>query len=375
MKKLKVLVIHTNLNPDQSKHSAVDAWRLVRPMRELQKHVDWQIDYRPTLVPEIQKYKDKTEFTAEEMEKAFKDVSSYDIVFSSYQANPTMYTLLKVAADKTGTQYIMDVDDDMFAINPDNPIWTKMTDEKIYYMQRMIADNSWISTTTEALADVFRKRRQGLSKHSVFVNPNFISNDYQHPGFDNGDKLVIGYFGGSAHYKDMHDSGVLPALRRIMHEHKNVYFKSVGMIIDDYLPKARMVVEDGKKGAGWLNEVYPSLNFDIALGPILDNIFNNGKSNIKWQEATRAGSCFVASNIGPYKTLLPGTALPCRNTEDDWYRVLNKAVTDAELRKKTVNEAQRVLESQYRLENHWERYKDMFETVYQTSNSPVLQAV
>lgn len=367
---MKILVIHSNFNPDQSKHSAVDEWRLVRPMKELSKHVDWQIDYRPTLIPGFDRYKDKQEFTQAEMENAFKDVSSYDIVFSSYQANPTMYSLLKVAADRTGTQYIMDVDDDMFAINPDNPIWTKMTDEKIYYMQCMIRDNSWISTTTPQLADVFTTRRVGHGSRTVFVNPNYISDDYQHPGFANGDKLVIGYFGGSAHYKDMHDSGVLPALRRVMHEHKNVYFRSVGMIIDDYLPKARCVVEDGKKGAGWLDEVYPSLNFDIALGPILDNIFNNGKSDIKWQESTRAGSLFVCSNIGPYKQLLPDTALKCRNTEDDWYRVLKTAVTDAALRRKTVAEAQRVLSSSYRLETNWQKYKLMFETVQQAANKP-----
>lgn len=367
---MRILVIHSNFHADQSKHSAVDDWRLVRPMKELQKHVDWQIDYRPSLIPQVEQYKDKTEFTQEEMERAFEDVSSYDIVFSSYQANPTMYTLLKVAADRTGTQYIMDVDDDMFAINPDNPVWTRMTDEKIYWMQCMIRDNSWISTTTEALAKVFRDRRKGLTKQSVFVNPNFITDDYKHPGFDNKGKLVIGYFGGSAHYKDVHDSGMLPALQRIMHEHKNVYFKSVGMIIDGYLPKARMEVVDGKKGSGWLGETYPSLNFDIALGPILDNIFNNGKSNIKWQESTRAGSVFVCSSIGPYRSLLPGTALKCSNTEEDWYRVLKKAVVDTGLRQKTASEARSVLENQYRLENNWKYWHDMFTTVHEAAKKP-----
>jgi hypothetical protein len=360
---MKILVIHTNLNPDQEKHSAVDAWRLVRPIRELRKHTDWQIDEQPTLIPDFAKYKDKSEFTNEEMEAAFKHVCSYDIVFSSYQANPTMFTLLQVARDKVGTQYIMDVDDDMFAINPDNPIWTKMTDEKVYFMQRMIATNAWISTTTEELAKRFRERRTG-TPNTVFVNPNFINEDYQHPSFNNGDKMVVGYFGGSTHYKDIHNTGFLPALERVMHEHKNVYFKSVGMIIDHYLPKARVIIDDGKKGDAWLKELYPSLNFDISVGPLLDNIFNRGKSDIKWQESTRMGSLFVCSDVGPYSNLDNRVALKTKNTEQDWYAALKKAVTAIEYRKQTVLMAQAVLKHENRLEDNWRYYKRMFETVY-----------
>lgn len=369
---MKILVVHTNLNPDDQKHSAVDAWRLVRPMRELRKHVDWQIDEQPTVIPNFAKYQDKKEFTAKEMEVAFKHICSYDIVFSSYQSNPTIYTLLKVAADKAGTQYIMDVDDDMFAINPDNPIWTKLTDERVYFMQRMVADNAWISTTTDELANRFRDRRL-QDRSSVFVNPNYISSDYQHPGFDNGDKLVIGYFGGSAHYKDVHDSGMIPALRQIMHEHKNVYFKSVGMILDDYLPRGRTTVQDGKKGNGWINEVYPSLNFDISVAPILDNIFNKGKSDIKWQEATRMGSQFVCSDIGPYSLLKDAVALKTNNTEADWYKALKQAVEDADKRKQMVAAAQTELERHYRLETNWQQYQRMFEIVHAHSLSKSLQ--
>lgn len=369
---MKILVIHSNFNPDQSKHSAVDEWRLTRPIRELRKHVDWQIDERPTVIPGIEKYKDKAEFTEAEMEKAFEDICGYDVVFSSYQANPTIYTLLKVANARAGVQYIMDVDDDMFAINPDNPIWTKMSDEKVYFMQRMIADNAWISTTNENLAQVFRDRRKGHHPRTVFINPNYISDDYQHPPFDNSPELVIGYFGGSTHYGDMHRTGVLEALEKIMHEHKNVRFKSVGMIIDEYLPKARMSVEDGKKGSGWLNEVYPSLKFDISLAPLEDNIFNRSKSTIKWQESTRMGSLFVASKVGPYKTLRLGTAITTENTADAWYTALKTAVEDAEQRQATIKRAQEVLAADYRLEDHWQRYQEMFTTVYKSAKRPAM---
>lgn len=366
---MRILVVHTNLNPDPDKHSAVDQWRLVRPIRELKKHCpDWQIDEQPTVIPDFAKYKDAKDFTEAEMEAAFKHICSYDIVFSSYQSNPTIFTLLQVARDKAGTQYIMDVDDDMFAINPDNPVWTKLTDERVYFMQRMIASNPWLCTTNEVLANRFRERRE-FDPASVFVIPNFIPDTYKHDPIDNGDKLVIGYFGGSTHYKDVHDTGFLPALERVMHEHKNVYFKSVGMIVDQYLPKARVTVEDGKKGDAWITDVFPSMNFDIAVAPLLDNIFNQGKSDIKWQESTRMGSLFVCSDVGPYTRLHDSVCLKTPNTEDGWYEALTKAVEDVEYRKATAARAGRVLNHENRLEDNWIYYKRMFELIHEKSKS------
>lgn len=217
-KAVRVLAIHSNLGKDQNTWSAVDTWRIKRPIDELKKHVDWEIDEQLTPIPGMAKYKNKEEFTQVELEKAFKKLCEYDIIFSSYHADPTGYTMFKVARDKAGTQFIMDCDDDMFSVNPDNPFWVRMDDEKCYWMQRMIADNDWISTTTEALADVFRKRRPDKDPDSVFVNPNFITDQYKHPEFDNGDKIVIGYFGGASHYKDLNETGVAEALEKLMHE-------------------------------------------------------------------------------------------------------------------------------------------------------------
>lgn len=358
---IKILAIHSVHGDDESKKSAVDFWRIYRPLKELEKHVDWQIDHQPTFIKGFEKYTNAAEFTPEEMERAFENICQYDIVFSSYHADPTAYSMLKVAADKAGVQFVMDVDDDMFAVNPDNPFWIKMDDEKCYWMQCMIRDNAWVSTTNKALADRFRDRRAGKERDSVFVVPNFLPSSYKHPKFDNGEKIVIGYFGGSSHYADLHETGVAEALKRLMIEDKRVHFKAVGMPLDKYVPRGRYTFQEGKRGSGWVNEIYPTLNMDIALGPLVDNIFNCGKSNIKWQESTRAGACFVASRIGPYATTLPegGTVLT-ENTSDAWYQALKSVVDDTALRKKTVATAKKHLKEEWCLENNWQRYRDMF---------------
>lgn len=360
---MKILAIHSALNKDQNTRSAVDMWRIYRPLKELAKHVDWQIDHQPTFIRGIEKYKDAKEFTEEEMERAFEHICKYDIVFSSYHADPTAYTMLKVAADKAGVQFVMDVDDDMFAVNPDNPFWIKMDDEKCYWMQCMIRDNTWISTTTESLAKVFRDRRTGHHKDTVFVNPNYITDEYKHPPVDNGEWTVIGYFGGSSHYKDLHESGVADALKKLMIENNKVRFRAIGMPLDKYVPRGRYEFVEGKRGDGWVKELFPSLNLDIAIAPLDDNIFNNGKSNIKWQEATRAGAAFVASRLGPYKSLTPDIAVTVQNDSDAWHRALKRLVDNAEYRKKLVDTATANLTANWRLEDNWANYRNMFEKV------------
>lgn len=363
---MKILAVHSSYSKNQNHRSAVDLWRVARPLEELAKHVDWQIDHQSTFIKGIEKYKDVKEFTEAEMEKAFKNICKYDIVFSSYHADPTAYSMLKVAADKHGVQFIMDVDDDMFAVNPDNPFWVKMDDEKCYWMQCMIRDNAWISTTTETLASVFRKRRE-LDPDTVFVNPNFITDEYKHPPFKNKE-VVIGYFGGSSHYQDLHETGVAEALEKLMHENKNVRFKAVGMPLDKYVPRARYEFVDGKRGNGWLHELYPSLKMDIALAPLHENLFNLSKSNIKYQEATRAGAAFLASRVGPYKGLSYKVARTVPNNTEDWYKALKKLVDDAEYRQNLVKEAQADLKENWRMEDQWTVYKEMFTHVYESGS-------
>lgn len=364
---MKILGVGSAILPNPDKQSQVDHWRIYRPLQELAKHVDWQIEHSPTFIPSFEKYQSKEEFTKEEMEKAFETLSQYDIIFSSYHPDPTAWTMLQVLEKRRGTQFVMDVDDDMFGINPDNPFWLKMTHEKVYWMQRMIANNHWITTPSETLAERFRERRPDFPADTVTAIPNYIADVYQHPPFDNGDKLVIGYMGGASHYADLHDTGVLEAIQKLMHENKNVHFKCVGQLVDTYLPRARVHREDGKRGTMFFDEVFPSLKMDIAVAPLLDNIFNRGKSNIKWQEMTRAGSVVVASDVGPYKDLKDGVnaLLVKEHTPEAWYKALKQVVDRPKLRQILLENAQKDVMLNWRLENegNWKKYKELFERV------------
>jgi glycosyltransferase involved in cell wall biosynthesis len=361
---MKLLAVHGILpGIPIDKQKAVDLWRIKRPLDELKKHVDWQIDEQPTFIPGIEKYKDASEFTPEELEAAAVKLGQYDIIWSTYFTNPTFYALLRAVHARYGTKFVMDVDDDLFAIKQDNPIWLKLRHENVYHMQCMVRDADYITTTTEEFAHKLRSRRPDKAPESVYVMPNYISDDYKHDPVDNGDRVVIGYFGGSSHIWDIDQSGMVEAVERLMHENKSVRFVSCGFPIEKYLPRGRYTYLEGKPSTGWVDEVFPSLNFDIALGPLEDAEFARGKSNIKWQEATRMGAAFVASDVGPYKDLSNGVnALLVKNTSEDWYKALKKLVNQPKLRRLLVHNAREDLRF-WRLEVNWPQHKEAFEKI------------
>lgn len=366
---MKILAVGSYLIKDPNKQSQVDWWRIGRPIRELKKHVDWQIDEQTTYIHGFEKYNSLEEFTNEELEKALKKLGEYDIVFSSYHADIAGYLLLKMANMKYGTQFVLDCDDDMFAINEDNPFWAKMDDEKTWRMQVMIRENDWICTTNEYLAERFRERRRrdpdNHPDESVFVNPNSISDVYPECDFQNKD-IMIGYFGGSSHLADLHDTGALDAVARIMHENKNVRFKAIGIPVDTYIPRGRYQFVQGLRGTQWTDKLFKTMKLDIALAPLGENIFNRGKSDIKWQESTRAGSAVIATDIEPYQGIPKGAITLVKNTEEDWYKALNKLL-DKKTRQTQLKKAREELKKR-RLEVNWQQYKQMFERIHNANS-------
>lgn len=363
---MKILILHSGADKAKPENvSAVDLWRIVRPYRELKKHVDWQIDEAQTAVLEIEKFKNSEDFTPAELEKSALWLKQYDIVHCSYFSNAAQFALLMTVQHKYGTKLVMDIDDDMFSINPDNPFWMKMTDRDVFLMQQMIRNVDYITTTTDRLAHEIRQRRPDKPYGSVSVVPNFITDDYKETNPDNGDKVVIGYFGGASHFRDLNETGAVEGITRAMHKHKNVYFKTLGMLKRDYVPTARYEHLDGVRGEAWAKEKFPTLSFDICICPLEDTLFARGKSNIKWQESTRLGAAVIASNVGPYKTLFDKrTALLVPNDPGAWMEAVEKLVTDIKLRKLLVENSRELINKKFRLEDHWTVLKDVLEKIH-----------
>lgn len=361
---MKILGISKVVDKGTQQESAIDLWRIKRPLEELKKHTDWQIDFQPHVIPDfdevVKEYaEDPDRFIKEKGADIVKHIGQYDVVFTSYFTSPHVYTVLWAAAKEYGTEFIFDIDDDLFDVDPGNPFWLAAGWQGAEFLRIMGRITKYISTTNDDLAEKFRNYSTVDAK--VFVLPNFINDSYKEYDPQNED-IVIGWFGGASHYDDLHHSGLIPALERLMHEHKNVRFHCAGQPIDFYLPRQRVKEINIAQGTDWPTKLWPTLGYDIALGPILETKFNKHKSNIKWQESTRMGAAFIGSNVGPYRNLPDDVCMKVPNSQDAWYIALKELVENEQKRKTLVTNARKEL-TKWRLEDNWKRYKDMFEAV------------
>jgi hypothetical protein len=96
-------------------------------------------------------------------------------------------------------------------------------------------------------------------------------------------------------------------------------------------------------------ELYPTVLslWDIMLAPLLDNHFNQAKSDIKLVDAGARGIPFVASNMGVYKEWLYGGT---KVDDNGWYEAIKTYVTDKELREEHAKQGKRYAKQRDMLE-------------------------
>lgn len=358
---MKILAINSWSGSDLKKHKPIDFWRIHGPLEELKKHVDWQIDYLPNFLPGADEFTSPEDFDEAAVEKTVKELGAYDVIISSYQPSPFVFALLNTVKKHYGTKYILDTDDDVYNIEPDSFFWLNNSRDNARHLQRMIELADYVCVPTEQLKKSFQYYRPG--KRAPFVIPNYISDAYQNDKPKDGETVNIGYFGGAGHYYDLQETQIVPALEKLMHTYKNVHFTTVGILLDQYLPKARTHHIEAGDTHTWLEAIYPSLNFDIVIAPLRRTLFNEGKSNIKWQEATRMGAAMVASEIGPYRDIEASSISLVNNTAEDWFVRLERLL-DPVKRAKQVLDARYELETKWKMENNWMKYKELFEGVH-----------
>lgn len=347
---MKILAI-SSIGSDSE--SMVDWWRVHNPLTEVAKHVDWTIDVQPHLIRDFHGLEhDPDAFMVQYGEAEVAHLGQYDIIFTSYFTSPHVYTLLWGAHQAYGTQFVIDIDDDLYDVDPLNPFHLAVGAAGAAFLRTIAGIAPILTTTTPQLAA--KLRRKSTVGAAVHVLPNAIADTYAHDPFDNGDTVVIGYFGGASHYDDLHRSNVLPALDRLLHDYPHVTFQCAGQPIDYPLPTGRYEVIEAQQGAQWRTGLFPSLNYDIAIAPLLPTVFNASKSDIKWQEATRLGAAVVASDVGAYRALPGGTVLTVDNSVQQWYDALKKLLVKTE-RRRQLTRARVALEHR-RIEETWPQY-------------------
>mgnify|MGYP004706715949 FL=1 len=110
----------------------------------------------------------------------------------------------------------------------------------------------------------------------------------------------------------------------------------------------------------------PSLvaEMDINLAPLVDNVFNRAKSEIKWLEAALVNVPTIASDLGSFAQMISegGTGILASDTE--WYEKLKELIISSEKREiLATNALEQILKNEITKE-HMDQLTEKINEIY-----------
>lgn len=250
-------------------------------------------------------------------------------------------------------KFVFDTDDLLEKVAKTNPAY------RLYHpgSPHLARYRDWIAASHALTTSTQRLSKEYADINpNAYVCPNFIDPELWEtlidfiPPPDNEGKVRIGFAGSNTHYDDV--AMIKPDLKAIMQSHPNVELTIFGVpplkdgeplpLIDlrtllNDLPQDRVTFVEGVETRNYPTRL-KSLGIDIGICPLVDNVFNQSKSAIKFYEYSMAGAAVIASDVGEYpEVITKETGLLCKR--NDWYKSMRRLVLDAELRKGLASRA------------------------------------
>lgn len=205
---------------------------------------------------------------------------------------------------------------------------------------KMLAACDGAITSTNQLKEELLKYKDSVllnrnlaSSELITVSSQFLKEDF---GADDG--IKIGYFSGSISHNENFEL-IKPAIKEVLDNYPTVELHIVGHLDipqDMKQYTQRIVVHEY---VDW--KALPQLisQVDINLAPLVDSVFNQAKSEIKWIEAALVKVPTIASHIGAFAdTVIDGqTGLLAKDSE--WKEKLESLILSADLRRELAENA------------------------------------
>lgn len=219
---------------------------------------------------------------------------------------------------------VVDTDDAFSLIDPSHPehsVHTPTIDAFNYLVKH--ADQVWVSTP-------ILKRIVGGRKTYVIQNAldDRVWNTYiRNTRLDGPIEMV--YMGTVSHDADL--EMIIPALQKVDDKFPGSFRLTI-IGVSSNLPPAPWLRRIHQK-----NSIYPKFvkwflrqgPFDIGLSPLVDNDFNQAKSDIKCLDYLAASILPVVSDVNPYRTTeLKEYIVRVKNSPTNWERTLADIVKD-----------------------------------------------
>ncbi len=153
------------------------------------------------------------------------------------------------------------------------------------------------------------------------------------PAPDGGPVTIVYGSGTKTHDADF--ACAAPAILALMHRHQRLRLRIVGDL--SLPPGFEAVAARVEEIAGTNYRAYLGLlaEADIAIAPLEDTVFNDAKSNIKFQEAAILGIASVCSPRRSFRdVVVPGHNGLLADDEAQWEQALQQLIDDPSLRRR-----------------------------------------
>jgi glycosyltransferase involved in cell wall biosynthesis len=250
------------------------------------------------------------------------------------------------------TKLVYEVDDDM--LNVESSGLPHLTDERTKEsIRRCIRLCDMVTVSCEHLADIYRPYND-----NIVILPNHIKAGALDLIRTRRARPTIGWAGGTTHAWDMEEIRV--PMRQVLESHDvDMHFMGADhapILGRSLLPQCRWTNWDKDVG-----HYYKNVDFDIAVAPVADNLFNRSKTWIRALEMAALGIPIVASNRLPYSEfVIDGKTGFLVNGDAAWRSALELLIHDEDLREKMGAYAKEQAAG-WTIEEGWPRWEAAYE--------------
>lgn len=272
-----------------------------------------------------------------------------DVIVLQRPSNPEIVALIP-ALQKMGVAVVVDVDDDLHAIQADNAARGAENPRLILKACRL-AD--LVTVSTPALA-----RRYAIHGR-VRVLPNCVPAALLDMPRDSDGRTVgwAGWTGSHPGDLDITRGGIQSAL-----EDTGGRFQVIGP--SDGVQQALDLRDEPSATGGLpLHAYHQALGqLDVGIAPLADNVFNQSKSGLKVLEMAARGAVVIASPRPDYHRLaLEGVCQIAGDRARSWRTRVRELLVDVELRGELVADAQWRIRRRHTYETQGQRWVDAWE--------------
>ena len=343
--------------------SGVDFARIIQPMEHLNGYEDADVKFEVKVYDPI---KDETMNWVEVAQE-------FDLIYFNYTAMPWEFAKMGSMARKFGRPLVMDSDDSLWDIMPDNSAYQALGkgSEGIKNFTSICREVDYMTTTNKYLRNVISHHTlKPTGKIKIF--PNYIDLDglYTYrPKFKDTNDITLLHFGSTTHFIDLQTKEFEKGIDMIMRDYPNVTFKTVGALIPSYKYKwgQRYKNDYGHQDLyKWVRERFPLFmeETDIIVVPLEENRYTKCKSSIKFLEASSAKKAGVYQNIRQYEEVIEhGVNGYLADTAQDWYDSIKALIDDKKLRQRVAESAFKTVQDDWQMKNNVAQYAEFFKDI------------